>query len=175
VLSFHSHLFNELNAKEGVIRITKAGGDNGADAAEWEYFYKSDPSTILGTGVVGKSTTLPDETLMISQVQRRLISLTPGVPNNVALIRDSSYTYDQGARLTTEVIVDPNAPEDEPPEDHLKLKTTWVFDDGSTSQSIVEPKTGQYFNIGHGIRMYFYRDRLEAQGGFQLRLSGRHL
>ena len=166
-LYFYSHLFNDLNPKSGVIRITQAGTDSSDPPAEWEYFYEDDPDTILGTGVVSKTTTLPDDTRMVSQVQRSFISQTSGVPNNVAFIRDVGYTNPFGGVFTSKVIVDPKAPEDEPIEDHLQLITTWRFENRTTSQTVTDFNVNTYLNVGHGIQAYFYRDRTEVVGGVE--------
>lgn len=166
-LYFYSHLFNNLNPKSGVIRITRAGTDSSVPPAEWEYFYEDDPDTILGTGVIGKTTTFPDETRMVSQVQRSFVSSTSGVPSNTAFIRDVGYSYPYGGSFTSRVFVDPAAPEDEPIEDHLKLVTTWSLDNNTTTTSSTDFKVNTYLNIGHGIQTYFYRDRVEIVGGAQ--------
>lgn len=167
ILYFASHLFNDFDAKSGVIRITQAGSDTSVPPAEWEYFYQDDPSTILGTGIVKKSTVLPDDTIMISQVQTSFVSQTSGVPSNVAFIRDLSYTQSVGGRFTSQIIVDPDKPEDEPIEDYLQLQTTWRLDNGARLTKVVDINTNTYLDIGFGIQTYFYRDRVEIAGGFQ--------
>jgi len=178
VLSFSSHLYNTQSDRVGVVEITKAGSDLAPNQAEWIYYYEDDPDTIVGTGLVSKYTNLPDQTQMRSSVQLHFRSETDGFPNNVAFIRDIAYTQPFGASFTSELvsveIEDPDAPEDAEPEYELKLKTSWRLENGTMSTTLIDVESNQYLNIGYGVQMYFYRDRLDVAGGFQegLKFSG---
>lgn len=153
ILNFHAYIYNDLSEKTGTVKITKAGIDTGPNAAEYIYYHEEDPSNILFSGTMAKRNQLPDGTLMQSYVIRQFLPETPGLPSNVGHIRDVSYSRNQGGNFTSEVI-DLNG--------ILTLRTTWA--EGSHQEQIfdTEFKTNRHLNIGYGLQMHFYRDRLEA-------------
>ncbi len=152
-LNFSAYRYNELNPRVGVVEITKAGVDSGPQAAEYIYYYQDDPDTILASGTVNKYTHLPDDTLMRSWVVRQFRSETEGLPNNIGFIRDFSYSRSQGGSFTSEIIDQ---------EGTLTLRTVWA--EGSQQEEVFETEfhSNRYLDIGYGLNIYIYRDRLEA-------------
>ena len=151
-LHFSAYRYNDLSEQVAVVKITKAGIDVGAGAAEYEYFYQDDPDTIIETGSLSKYTIFSDGTYMRSWASRSYRSTAPHIPTDVLFIRDGGYARDHGGAFVGEVIeIDGD----------LFVETTWAEGTPEEEVFITDFHTNQYLSLGHGVQAKFDRDRIE--------------